>query len=473
MAVRFTSSRGSSAAWLGGRDEFGRFTSAEGARGSLEEVCLSHLHYFYQLADLTDDCVQEIGFDGRVVSINPRGLFLLQADTDRAIVGQPWPDFWPQETRPALHAALDRAKQGGTTRLTATSATFEGEARWWRLSVLPLMDSRGEIRAILAISHDITEAHEAEAALQTLTGDLRIQLSDANAQLAVMGEQSDALKQRVAAGMALGDRLGQANARLQADLKRSEDAQALAESVAHQAQKGEAIGQLVAGLAHDFNNMLQVCVSSLGALAGSQTSLDERQTKLLRHALQAAEHAGHVSGRLMAFSRSHPDVHEAMRLDRIVTNLIPLIQHSLGTGMKVTLHESQEPLCIIANAHSVEQSVMNLCLNARDACEGQGQIDIAFGAMTVDANAGDEKSPGDYIYVEVRDNGSGMSPETLARIFEPFFTTKPEGAGSGLGLAQVHGTTRKAGGFVEASSTEGKGSAFRLAFPKVDAIHCA
>jgi PAS domain S-box-containing protein len=435
---------------------------------------LSHLHYFYQLADLTDDCVQEIGFDGRVVSVNPRGLFLLQADSDAGIVGQPWSNLWPPETRPALGAALDRAKQGGTTRLTAASTTFKGQTRWWRVSILPLMDSRGEIRATLAISHDITEAHDTEAALQALTGDLRDQLSRANAQLTLMREQSRALKQKVAKGAELRARLGRANAALQSELKRSEKAQALAESVAYQAQKGEAIGQLVAGVAHDFNNMLHICMTSLDALAMSQPHLDEKQTKLLHHALQAAEHAGHVAGRLVTFSRSHADVHEAMRLDRVVATLIPLIQHSLGTGMTVRLHESPEPLCIVANAHSVEQSVMNLCLNARDACEGRGEIDVVFGIMTIDdAHASSQKSAGDYIYVEVRDNGCGMSSETLSSIFEPFFTTKPEGAGSGLGLAQVHGTARKAGGFVEASSAEGKGSAFRLVFPKVDVAHCA
>lgn len=435
---------------------------------------MSHLHYFYQLADLTDDCVQEIDFEGRVVSINPRGLFLLQADSDSDIVGQRWPDLWPPGARPALHAAVDRAKQGGTTRLTTTCATFKGQTKWWRVSVLPLLDSRGEIRAILAISHDVTEAHDAEAALQTLTADLRHELSQANAQLAVMSEQSDVLRQKVAEGTVLGDRLGKANAYLRTELKRSEDAQALAESVAHQAQKGEAIGQLVAGLAHDFNNMLQICVASLSALDMSHANLNDKQLKLLHHALQAAEHAGHVSGRLLSFSRSHIDVHEAMRLDHVISNLVPLIQHSLGTGMKITLQASPEPLCIIANAHSVEQSLMNLCLNARDACKGRGEIALGFGTTTIDeANADSERTAGDYFYVEVRDNGCGMSEETLSNIFAPFFTTKPDGVGSGLGLAQVYGTTRKAGGFVEVSSTLGDGSAFRLAFPKVDIVHCA
>lgn len=434
---------------------------------------MSNLHYFYQLADLTDDCVQEIGFDGQVISINPRGLILLEADNEVEIVGRSWSDLWPPETRPVLSAALGNAKQGKITRLTATAQTFKGQAKWWRVSVLPLLDSREECQGILAISHDITEAHDAEAALQVLTGDLRDKLSQANAQLASMDEQSAALEQKVADGIALGARLGKANAELRRDLRRSEEAQANAESVAHQAQRGEAVGQLVAGLAHDFSNMLQVCVSSLEALVASQANLDKRQTLLLSHALQAAEHAGHVSGQLVAFSRSHPDVHEAMRLDHIVSDLVPLLQHSLGPGMKVRLRESQSPLCIIANAHSIEQAVMNLCLNARDACGGQGEIELSFGTMTVrDTEPRSDQSAGDYLYVEVRDNGCGMSEETLANVFTPFFTTKSEGAGSGLGLTQVHDTTKKAGGFVEVSSRLGDGSVFRLAFPKVDAIHC-
>lgn len=444
-----------------------------GARQAKEDR-LSHLHYFYQLADLTDDCVQEVDFDGRVVSINPRGLLLLQAESDAEIVHHVWAELWPSETRPALRAAVDRAKNGGTTRLTATCTTFKGQAKWWRISVLPLMDSRGEIRAILAISHDITDAHEAEAALQALTKGLRHELSRATAQLVTMDEQSTALRQKVEESRQHRARLSKAYADLQTQLKRSEAAQSLAESVAHQAQKGEAIGQLVAGLAHDFNNMLQICVSSLAALAANQTSLDEKQTRLLGHAMQAAEHACHVSGRLLAFSRSHADVHEAMRLDRIVGNLVPLIQHALGDGMTVTLHACPQPMCIVANAHSIEQSVMNLCLNARDACKRHGAIELSFGVMTVDdAEAANEKAPGDYFYVDVHDNGSGMSPETLARIFEPFFTTKPASSGSGLGLAQVYRSTQKAGGFVEVRSTLGDGSTFRLAFPKVDLIHCA
>ncbi|MBE1159649.1 PAS domain-containing sensor histidine kinase [Dyella acidiphila] len=431
-------------------------------------------HYLKQIVELSEDCVNEIGFDGRVKSINSFGRKLLHAESDDIIVGKVWSSLWPSPAQTAIEKAVSDAKQGFTTRLTEACPTFKGEQRIWRVTVAPLTGVLGEVEAVLAVSRDITESLNAEKALRLLNEALQHQLNDMREHRRESVQHGEDLEKRLELSLENQDALDAVNLELQSRLDLSTAAHQVAEMAAYQAQKGEAIGQLVAGLAHDFNNMLQACVSSLSAVIDKPEAMSERQKKFLKYALDAASHAGVIASRLLAFARIHPYKAAPLLLDEAIKDILPLIKHSVGATMTISLCDCSERLCIVADMHSIEQSFMNLCINARDACRGHGEIIISFGKHHVaKEDISVNKTEGDYAFVEVKDSGEGMSAATLSRMFEPFFTTKPPGKGTGLGMAQIYSTVRGAHGFVEVESEAGKGTSIRLMFPIVDAIECA
>jgi PAS domain S-box-containing protein len=234
-----------------------------------------------------------------------------------------------------------------------------------------------------------------------------------------------------------------------------------------QAQKLEAIGRLAGGVAHDFNNILTVILGRAEEIAS-----DERVASDLRDAVadlsQNAQRATALTRQLLAFSRRQAIEVRDVDLNSVVANVTRLLRRVLGEDIVVTFTYSEQPLAVRADPGMIEQVLLNLAVNARDAMPvgGQLSIDTSFVDLsaTEPARAG---SPGSWACVRVKDNGAGIAPEHLPHIFEPFFTTKDIGKGTGLGLATTYGIVQQHGGWIEVDSQIGRGSEFRVFFPRV------
>ena len=233
-----------------------------------------------------------------------------------------------------------------------------------------------------------------------------------------------------------------------------------------QSQKLEAIGRLAGGVAHDFNNML-TAIGGYTALALER--LDERSPvrEDLDEVRKATERATVLTRQLLAFSRKQVLQPELLNLNGIVVELESMLRPLLGEDVVVTTEFEPALGPIEADPGQLQQVVLNLVVNARDAMPGGGQISIE----TANAEIGDDDpaiEPGRYVSLTVRDTGQGIDEETLGRIFEPFFTTKESGKGTGLGLATVYGIVKQSGGYVVVDSELGHGTSFAIFLPRVD-----
>jgi signal transduction histidine kinase len=242
--------------------------------------------------------------------------------------------------------------------------------------------------------------------------------------------------------------------------------QARAEQSLRQAQRMEAVGQLAGGIAHDFNNLLQVIISYAGFLADSI----EPETEMHRdvgEVQKAAERAAELTRQLLMFSRQNVARPDSIDVNRIVLDSARLIRHTLGEDVNLDVKVPNHPSYVRAGAGEIDQMLMNLAINSRDAMKHGGELSIVVDSVVPEASDAEAArlSPGTYVRIRVEDNGEGMSPEVAGKAFEPFFTTKEMGRGTGLGLAMVYGIANRWGGQVSVSTELGVGTIFTLLFP--------
>ncbi|MBI3206595.1 MAG: GAF domain-containing protein [Myxococcales bacterium] len=249
-------------------------------------------------------------------------------------------------------------------------------------------------------------------------------------------------------------------------LQRAE-AQAL-EHRLQQVQRLESLGLLAGGVAHDFNNLLSVVLAG-AELAREYLAVDpQRASAELDAIVEAAESARVLTQQLLAMGRKQELTVSALDLDASVTRLVDLLRRVLPRSIEVELRSTGEALGLEADAARIDQVLMNLCLNARDAMPGGGRLTIATAAMDIgpaDLATHPWAKPGRYAVVTVTDTGTGMTPEVVERAFEPFFTTKPGTAGTGLGLSVAYGIVRQHGGMTACSSELGRGTTFTVFLP--------
>jgi len=235
-----------------------------------------------------------------------------------------------------------------------------------------------------------------------------------------------------------------------------------------QAQKIEAIGQLAGGVAHDFNNILAAMMLHIGLLKEDH-QLPEDQRAALDEMEGYTIRASSLTRQLLVFSRRQVTQMRLVDLNSLVGNLLKMLHRLIGENISIEFKGTTGALWIVADSGMIEQVVMNLVVNARDAIGESGRVTLALG--TLDVLSGDSRGngavqPGRYATLSVSDTGIGMDKETLARIFEPFFTTKAPGKGTGLGLATVQGIVEKHKGWVEVDSKPGQGTTFCVMFPR-------
>jgi PAS domain S-box-containing protein len=303
----------------------------------------------------------------------------------------------------------------------------EGGEIWVNTVARPIYAEDGQLTGMIGAVGDITARREVEARLREL---------------------NETLEQRVA------DEIGR---------------RADAEDALRQAQKMETLGQLTGGVAHDFNNLLQIIRGNLEILGRNLPEDAERLRRATETALRGTERASILTQRLLAFSRRQPLAPKPIDLNLLVSNMSDLLHRTLGETIAVATTLAPDLWRIEADPNQLENSILNLAVNARDAMPDGGRLTIETANVELDArhaahHAG--AAAGDHVLLAICDNGSGMEAATIERAFEPFFTTKDVGKGTGLGLSMVYGFVRQSGGHVAIESERGGGTTVRLYFPR-------
>jgi PAS domain S-box-containing protein len=318
----------------------------------------------------------------------------------------------------------------------------------------------GERREIFALRKDGNE-FPAEASIAQL------RFEDERIYLVVLRDVTE--RKRTEALLAqhnleLEARVAERTKALVEESRRREEAQA----ALIQAQRMEAFGQLTGGIAHDFNNLLTIVLGNLERLEPALAGKEERGQ--LQRAADAAQMGARLTGRLLSFARRRPLAPSVLNVNDLVLGIAELLKRSLGEQITLTTVLAGNLWPTKADASELENAVLNLAINARDAMPAGGKLVIETGNVTVAATAPDANptgpvTAGDFMRISVSDTGIGMSPEILQRAFEPFFTTK-EGRGTGLGLSTIYGFASQSGGHVTMESEQGKGTTVNLFLPR-------
>ena len=291
--------------------------------------------------------------------------------------------------------------------------------------------------------------------------------------IGVLSVQSYAFKaynqQDLSTLQTLADHCGGALERIRAEqaLHESETTQKRLEHQLRQSQKMEAIGQLAGGVAHDFNNLLTV-IHGHASLLLAGAALTGPSVRSAQQIAQAADRAAGLTRQLLAFSRRQVMQPRSLDVNEAVCNMTKMLSRILGEDIALQLNYFPQPALVLADAGMMEQVLLNLAVNSRDAMPKGGQLAIRISVQEVDARhlaTHTEACAGRFVCLSVMDTGCGIAPENLPRIFEPFFTTKEVGKGTGLGLATVYGIIKQHQGWIQVESEPGKGTTFKVFLP--------
>jgi PAS domain S-box-containing protein len=382
--------------------------------------------------------VVENALDHAILATDPDGAITEWSGGAQRIFG--W-DASEAIGRPASIIFTPEDRQAGVDAKEFATAAAHGSApdkRWHvckdgrrvfmngSLNVLPPGPS-GEARGFLKIARDETDRHCAEEALRELNETLEQRVE----------ERSEALRS--------------------------------AQDQLRQSQKMEAMGQLTGGIAHDFNNLLATITSSLELMnrriASGRTG---DLTRYLTMASTAAQSAAALIQRLLTFSRKQSLDLQAIEVNRLIADMEDMLRRSVGESIQFELGLQPGLPSVSSDRNQLENALLNLTINARDAMPQGGVLRVSTCSRELDAGYAamhPDVAPGQYVMVSVSDNGSGMAPEVVARAFDPFFTTKPIGQGTGLGLSMTYGFARQTGGHASIHSIPGKGTTVNLYLP--------
>ncbi|EJZ58585.1 hypothetical protein I1A_002916 [Pseudomonas fluorescens R124] len=322
----------------------------------------------------------------------------------------------------------------------------DGSSRHALMNYLPRHGADGAVNGFYIFVIDESERKKTEEALRNL---------------------NETLEERVSART---EQLAQANQRLQNEMFERERA----EDALRHAQKMEAVGQLTGGIAHDFNNMLTGIIGSLDLM--QRYIADGRAHEIGRFteaAVSSANRAAALTHRLLAFSRRQSLDRKTLNVNELIHSLEDLIRRTKGDPIELTLRLADDVWPISTDVSQLENALLNLVINARDAMPEGGELLIETANVYLDGNDITTLEPvkaGDYLMLAVSDNGTGMTPSVRAKAFDPFFTTKPIGQGTGLGLSMIYGFAQQSGGHVSLDSLPDHGTCVRLYLPRLNLL---
>ncbi|WP_295192853.1 PAS domain-containing protein [uncultured Brevundimonas sp.] len=342
------------------------------------------------------------------------------------------PDGWLERLHPddrdeAVKAWTDAMASGQVYEAEFRMRRHDGVYRAFRIRAEPVHDEDGRITRWVGTSADIEDFRRQSAELARFNETLEDQVA----------ERTSALMQ--------------------------------AEEALRQSQKMEAVGQLTGGIAHDFNNLLAGISGSLELITNRIAQGRHAEVERFTVAAQgAAKRAAALTHRLLAFSRRQTLDPKPTDPNRLIRGMEDLVRRTTGPGIAVEVVAGAGLWPVLIDAHQLENAVLNLCINARDAMPNGGRLTIETGNRWIDARTAkaQDLEPGQYVSICVSDTGTGMAPEVAARAFEPFFTTKPLGEGTGLGLSMIYGFVRQSGGQVRIYSEAGEGAMICLYLPR-------
>jgi signal transduction histidine kinase/ActR/RegA family two-component response regulator len=382
---------------------------------------------------------------------------------------------------PAQQSAIDRLRKAYTDRgrelsITALSTSYAKNklayARFYQVGTSPsLARINAELEAITGYEHALLDQRTGEAMAS-------VQRSNNVARILAMFGMLIVVGAIILGWFTIRTMQDRAAARAEADDER-ERAAVLEEAVAEatlalseqeaklrQVQKMEAVGQLTGGIAHDFNNMLAVVLGGLELARRSVGSDVEATQRHLENATEGANRAAALTRRLLAFSREEALHPEPLVPHNAIAGMSDLLDRTLGDTIRVESTDDGSGWAIWADRHELENALLNLAVNARDAMDGRGTLSVHTSAAALTAGQIGHCTAGEYVAIAVSDTGAGMTPDVLERVFEPFFTTKPVGKGTGLGLSQIFAFARQSGGEIAITSEQGVGTTVTLYLPR-------
>jgi len=377
-----------------------------------EERRVSEAQFRRFVAGVTDYAVYTMDPEGRVTSWNA-GAERIKGYAAKEILGRSFARFYTEADQKAgvPQLALETAKREGRYESEARRVRKDGSLLWAHVVLDPIRDESGRLLGFVKVTRDVSERRAQQEALD-----------HARAALA-------------------------------------------------QAQKMEALGQLTGGVAHDFNNLLTVIMGALEALERRLRAGNFDVAKLVETARRGADRAADLVSRLLAFARRQPLEPQPLDPNRLVSGVAGLARRSLAESIALETVLGGGTWWVAADRGQLENAVLNLVLNARDAMPGGGKLTIETGNVFLDENyarANPEVAQGEYALIAVTDTGTGMTAEQIAHAFEPFYTTKDVGQGSGLGLSQVYGFVRQSRGHVKIYSEPGRGTTVKLYLPRLE-----
>ena len=363
----------------------------------------------FLLQSVTDYAIYMLNVDGQVASWNA-GAQHIKGYAPEEIIGRHFSEFYTEADRAAglPRIGLETASRNGRWEHEGQRVRKDGTAFWAHVVIDAIRDDAGKLVGFAKVTRDITERREAEAALQA------------------------------------------------------------AQATVIRSQKLEAIGQLTGGVAHDFNNLLQVISGNLQLLS-KDIAGNARAEMRVQSALGGVARGSKLASQLLAFARRQPLEPRVVNAGRLIKGMDEMLRRALGGEIEVETVVAGGLWNSLIDPDQLENAVLNLAINARDAMNGEGRLTIEASNAFLDdeyVRQHDELSAGQYVMIAVTDTGTGIPPDILERVYEPFFTTKAEDKGTGLGLAMVYGFLKQSGGHVKIYSEVGAGTSVKLYFPR-------